>query len=344
MKPAMNREYQGAGRRRTAFAFAPTAIIFLTLLHSPVLLAQQPAASSIAPAVAPLTITSPAAMTVVHPGETISIEVALAPGAAFRFVTVVGEKSFGVSSPLSQAPYNFSFSVREHLSSGPHYFTAVGSTASGEMAASLPLAVDVENNSAPVSLRIDPPDIDLEGLGEELPIRVLGEFAGGVETDVTRSTLLHFASSSPSVATVSSQGIVRAVATGTAEITSIYQANAGAMSRKISTTVHEFAVRLSANSLEFGNQPTGTESAARTLTLTNPGQSPLQIREVRASGDFHANGNCVSAGTLPPGGSCEIAVTFEPSAAGPRSGSLMIATGAVSAASVILLSGTGVAR
>jgi hypothetical protein len=283
-------------------------------------------------------------MTVVSPGEMLSIEVATASGIAFRFVTVVGEKSFDASLPLSDAPYRFSIFVPKNLSLGPHYFTAVGHTLSGDMAASLPLAVDVETDAVPLSLKMDPPAIDFEALGEEIPIRVLGEFADGVEMDVTRSSQLHLASTNLAVAMISEEGIVRAVTPGTSRIVSSYQTNAGALHSQIVTTVHEFALRLSARSLEFGSLPQGMESATRTLTLTNPGQSPVEIREVRSTGDYRTGGGCLSAGPLPPGGTCTVAVTFEPSAAGPRLGSVIIATNALSAATVVALSGAGVGR
>jgi len=344
MKPASNRQCQGAGQGRAAFRFAVVMIVLLALLSSPALPAQQPASAPAASPAALLTIASPAAMAVVHPGETLSIEVAVAPGAAFQFVTMVGEESFGMSPPLRQAPFRFPISVPENLSSGPHYFTAMGRMASGDMTVSLPLAVDVENERPPVSLKIDPQGIDLDALGEEIPIRVLAGFADGVETGMTRSSLLHFASSSPAVATVSSQGMVRAMAPGAARIVATFQSPTGVLKNEISVTVHEFAVHLSANSVEFGRQSVEMENATRVLTLTNPGDAPLQIREVQASGDYRAGGNCVSGGPLPPGGSCAIAVTFEPSVAGTRPGSVTIADSAVSAATVVPLSGTGVAR
>jgi hypothetical protein len=341
MKPASNQRSEGNGWGRIGIVFGPPIIVLLALLNSPALAAQQPPAPPLA---APLTVTSPAPLAVVHPGETLPIEVAVAPGAVFRFVTVVGEKSFGVSSPLGAGPYHFSFSVPEGLNSGPYYFTAVGRAVSGDMAVSLPLAVDVESGTSPLSLKPDPQVIDLEALGEDIPVRILGIFAGGTETDVTRSSLLHLTSSNPAVASVFPEGVVRAVAPGTARIMATFQSPAGAVRSEISATVHEFAVRLSANSLEFGNQPAGMESAARVLTLTNPGRSPLQIREVHASGDYQASGDCLSAGPVPSGGICTIAVTYVPSAEGSETGSLTIVTGAVSAATVVILSGTGVAR
>jgi hypothetical protein len=344
MKPTSNKRSQGNGRGRTGFVLALAMIALVALMNSPALPALQLAAPSGASAASRLTITSPGAMAVVHPGETLFIEASVTPGAAFQFVTVVGEKSFGASSPLREGPYRFSFSVPENLSSGPHYFTAVGRAASGDMAASLPLEVDVENGNSPLSLKIDPLGIDLEALGEEIPIRALGTFAGGAETDLTQSLLLQFSSSNPAVATISPQGIVRAVAPGMARIVTTFRSPTGTMSSEIPATVQEFAVRLSAKFLEFGSQPQGMESAASVLTVTNPGSSPLRIRELRVSDDYHASGNCISAGPLPPGGSCAIAVTFEPSASGQRTGSLTIVSGEVSAATVVVLSGAGIAR
>src|SRR5262249_25305810 len=77
-------------------------------------------------------------------------------------------------------------------------------------------------------------------------------------------------------------------------------------------------VVLSTNSLNFGNQQVGTTSAPQNVTLTNNGSATLTITTIVASGDFAETDNCF--GSVGPGASCNIAVTFTPTAAGPRSG------------------------
>jgi trimeric autotransporter adhesin len=55
-------------------------------------------------------------------------------------------------------------------------------------------------------------------VGDEIPLRVVGKYSDGAINDLTRSSLTTYLSSAPGVATVTSDGRVRAVAPGTARI------------------------------------------------------------------------------------------------------------------------------
>ena len=102
---------------------------------------------------------------------------------------------------------------------------------------------------------------------------------------------------------------------------------------------------VSTGSLSFGNQVVGTTSAAQTVTLTNTGGSNLMVRKILVTGldpgDYAAmdNGQCAS---LPPGTSCQISVTFTPTAAGTRSATLQITDNAGLCGQRVTLTGTGV--
>jgi hypothetical protein len=98
------------------------------------------------------------------------------------------------------------------------------------------------------------------------------------------------------------------------------------------------AIGLSKTSLNFGNQTTGTPSSAQTLTVTNTGTATLTITGVAATGDFAASG-CVSS--LAAGASCTLSVTFTPTAAGSRRGSVMLTDNAAGSPQVISLFGNG---
>src|SRR5205814_6829673 len=63
-------------------------------------------------------------------------------------------------------------------------------------------------------------------------------------------------------------------------------------------------------------------SAPQTVTLANRGDGPLSIAAIAATGDFKASPHCPPL--LLPGLSCPISVTFTPTAAGARSGSLVV--------------------
>jgi sugar lactone lactonase YvrE len=99
-------------------------------------------------------------------------------------------------------------------------------------------------------------------------------------------------------------------------------------------------VSLSPTSLSFGNQTVGTTSAAQTATLTNTGSATLTINSIGASGDFSETTECGSS--VPAGGSCTISVTFTPTAAGTRTGTLTVSDNAPGSPQTVSLSGTGI--
>ena len=111
----------------------------------------------------------------------------------------------------------------------------------------------------------------------------------------------------------------------------------------MSATVINPHASLSASSLNFGNQKTGTTSAAKSVTLTNSGTTPLILSKLSISGNFAlASGTtCTSSTTLAPAGNCVIKVTFTPTSKGSKSGSVTIGDNALSSPSTISLSGTG---
>ena len=97
-------------------------------------------------------------------------------------------------------------------------------------------------------------------------------------------------------------------------------------------------VSLSAASLIFSAQLLNTSSAAKSFSITNSGNAPLSISSVAASGDFSQTNNCVSVAA---GSSCTVNVTFKPTAAGTRTGSVTITDNAAGSPHSVSLSGTG---
>jgi hypothetical protein len=99
---------------------------------------------------------------------------------------------------------------------------------------------------------------------------------------------------------------------------------------------------LSAASLGFLAQSIGSASAAQQVTLSNTGNAPLNVSGVVTTGDFSQTNNCGSI--LSANGSCTINVTFTPSAAGNRTGTLTVTdnTGNVTGSTqTVQLSGIG---
>jgi hypothetical protein len=98
----------------------------------------------------------------------------------------------------------------------------------------------------------------------------------------------------------------------------------------------------SSSSLSFGSVNVSSNSA-KTVTLTNAGNSTLTVSNVTVSGaGFNAAG--VSSGLiLTPGQVATLTATFAPSGAGSVSGSVSVASNATNSPDTISLSGTGVA-
>ena len=96
---------------------------------------------------------------------------------------------------------------------------------------------------------------------------------------------------------------------------------------------------LSPASLAFGSQAVGITSAAQTLTLTNTGANTMAIASISASGDFAESNTCGSL--LSEGASCQITVTFTPTATSTRSGAVGIVDNTAQTPQSVALTGTG---
>jgi centrosomal CEP192-like protein/galactose oxidase-like protein/Kelch motif protein len=101
-------------------------------------------------------------------------------------------------------------------------------------------------------------------------------------------------------------------------------------------------IALSASSLSFTSQLVGVGGAAQALTFSNAGNAPLVISQLAISGssDFAETDNC--GGSISAGATCTINVSFLPTAAGMRTGTLTVTDNATSPQSpqIIALSGT----
>ena len=110
--------------------------------------------------------------------------------------------------------------------------------------------------------------------------------------------------------------------------------------RNIGANAAPAPVLLSSTSQAFPATPVNAASGAQTVTLTNTGGVPVNISAISVSGPFTQTSNCV--GSLAPGASCTVNVTFRPTAAGSATGTLTIAYAGGGPATVSL-SGFGAA-
>jgi subtilase family serine protease len=98
----------------------------------------------------------------------------------------------------------------------------------------------------------------------------------------------------------------------------------------------------SPSSLTFGNEAVGQTSKAKTVTVTNTGKANLKFTSITASGDFAiTNNSCTNQ--LGINGKCIVSVTFTPTQAGARTGSLTFSDNAPDSPQTVALSGNGTA-
>ena len=105
-------------------------------------------------------------------------------------------------------------------------------------------------------------------------------------------------------------------------------------------------VTLSPTSLSFGNQAVETTSAAKTVTLKNPGTTTLYNSSIAitAGNSFFAISNNTCGAMLAAGKTCKVSVTFTPTQLAAETGTLRFTDNASGSPQMVSLSGTGVAQ
>lgn len=100
-------------------------------------------------------------------------------------------------------------------------------------------------------------------------------------------------------------------------------------------------VTLSPANLSFSGVLVGKSSATKSVTVTNSGNASLTVSDIDAAGDYSETDNCTT-GQVAAGSSCTITVTFSPTAAWSRGGSIAITDNAYNdPQQVVLLVGMG---
>ena len=78
---------------------------------------------------------------------------------------------------------------------------------SGTLDTSAAITLDVEQSGSPASLRVDPPSIHFQNVGQSLPLTVIGLYADGSRQGLTQSSLLQVSSNNTAIATVQDRSI-----------------------------------------------------------------------------------------------------------------------------------------
>ena len=104
-------------------------------------------------------------------------------------------------------------------------------------------------------------------------------------------------------------------------------------------------ISFNTTSLNYGNQGTGSTSAAQSVTVTNNGTASLHVTTVTLTGtnagDFAKSADTCTGATIAANATCSVSVTFKPTATGARAASLSFADDAPSSPQTVALSGTG---
>ena len=100
-------------------------------------------------------------------------------------------------------------------------------------------------------------------------------------------------------------------------------------------------VTLSVSSMSFASTTIAVSSAAQAVTVKNAMATALTIKSIAITGDYSQTNNCGTS--LAAGASCTVSVTFKPTVAGSRTGTLTITDGAVTSPQTVSLTGTGAA-
>lgn len=160
-----------------------------------------------------LQIISPVEGTIIAPGQTITVVVSVAPGSSFTELGVVGDLDIGFSDVKTAPPYEFSLFVQK-FEAGKAKLTAVAKTSSGSAVFSQSVTINVETPAVLTAMKTSPKRIFFRRPGGQGSISVTGTFDDGSTLNITRSTRITYTSNDPTVATVSSTGIVTAVGPG----------------------------------------------------------------------------------------------------------------------------------
>ena len=175
----------------------------------------------------------------------------------------------------------------------------------------------------------------------------LNPYSSGTLT--TNGEKVNFSSNGTSLGTATlSSGVATLNSTslpvGTDSITATYggdnsfsTATSNAVPVVVSGAVPVAAV--SPGSITFTSQPVGSTSAPQSVTLSNGSTTALAVKTIATGGDFAETNTC---GTSVAGGSsCTIAITFTPTAAGTRTGSLTVTDNASTSTQTVSLTGGG---
>jgi hypothetical protein len=303
-------------------ALCASAVLFLGLgLSAHGLPAQQPD---------DFKITSPADGALVRPGQTLDIQVSVAPGKA--------SESMFILSPLGSAtvsvnpPYRATLQVPQGVPQsrliGRHNVTLVGRCPGKDVPVCANIFIDVEKEGLPLRLVADRNRVLFQNLGESAySPRIVGYWADGSYFDLQESTYLRMRSSDPRLFSVDERGYMTALSPGEATLQVTYTLDSQQTSLSIPVRTPNQPLRALPSSFYFGMVQLGRASIALPVSLTNVSGVPQELRRIRLSEHFEETDNCAVPATLGPGESCTVTVTWHPQSLRETGGGVEIEVG-----------------
>ncbi len=285
-------------------------------------------------------IVAPVAGATFQAGQTIQLSVRAAPdlAASRPGVAVLGDGGLGGTTVRGRPLLKGSITIPASLKPGRYKLTAVARGFADKLVSSAPVFVQIEQPpSALLSLLPPPPPMVFEAIGEQLPLRILGNAASGGPINLTGSQNLTLTASDLSVATVAPNAMVTAAGLGQASVRAALNGGSGVI---VPIMVLPPALTPSATTMDFAAATIATQSAQQTLTIANSFNYPIKILSVTSAAEFPETDDCVGA-PLKAGASCTINLSFMPLGAGARAGVVEIANSAVIAPTRVYLSGAG---
>jgi hypothetical protein len=126
---------------------------------------------------------------------------------------------------------------------------------------------------------------------------------------------------------------------GNAAITVLNPTPGGGLSASASFPVNGTTLSFAPPTLDFGSVISGARSAPTDVTVRNNSNVAVNIASVLANGAFQQENTCQPV--LPASGECVLSVRFTPTAFGPQSGTIQIATDTADSPATVVLNGVG---
>jgi hypothetical protein len=179
------------------------------------------AAVSVSVPDASLKITSPAEGTVVHPGETLAVDVNPS-GGPYKEISVFS-LDLGVLDTLKTPPYQFALQIPMPKNPGPARLGAFGRVGSLTISSD-PVSVDVERLDAPEAISVERRVIGTERLsiGEQGQIIVYGRFHDNSQVNLRESSLVTYEADKKGIVEITKDGFTKGLAPGSTKVTVRY--------------------------------------------------------------------------------------------------------------------------